>query len=226
MKSVEQTKEFLDLSNSLEDLVSDLVKDADKKPAAGRRRGGKDVYGTKQMQSTYVEICRNTLNPIARYLKAIHIGVVTKDMIEVMNLMVAPLVKKTKQVGLEQQARKLRSFHVVLQELVNADSARITAAQQASLDEVYWPVHETFGLEMRGNAIAVANLLSFYRKIKRSSQVTPNEMRKLFGIGIPSLSLIRKSSLEELTSLTGIPQDRMSVIRKIAREFQLVWYME
>jgi hypothetical protein len=155
MKSVEQTRELSDLSSSLEDLVSDLVKDlgkSDKKTTSGRKRSGKDVFGTKQMQSTYVEICRNTLNPIVRYLKAIHMGVVTKDMIEVMNLMVTPLVKKTKQVGLEQQARKLRSFHVALQEIANSDSSRITADQQASLDEVYWPVHEAFGLEMRGNA--------------------------------------------------------------------------
>jgi hypothetical protein len=79
---------------------------------------------------------------------------------------------------------------------------------------------------MRGNAIAVANLLTFYRKLKRQAAITQVELRKLFAIGVPSLSMVRKSSLEELTSLTGIPQDRMSVIRKIAREFQLIWYMD
>lgn len=227
MKGAEQVKELADLESSLEELVDGLVKDIGRKSGDARRKGGKrSVYGTRQMQATYLEICRTNLNPVARYLKAMHLGVVTKDMIEVMELMTAPLVKKTRQVGLEEQARKLRSFHVVLQEISKSDSARITAAQQQALDEVYWPVHESFGLEMRGNAIAVANLLTFYRKLKRSNQVNSVELRKVFAIGVPCLTMIRKSSLEELTSLTGIEQERMRVIRKIAREFQLVWFME
>ena len=51
------------------------------------------------------------------------------------------------------------------------------------------------------------------------------DLRKLFAIGIPSLTMIRKSTLEDLSSLSGIPKDRISSIRKLAREFQLEWYM-
>jgi hypothetical protein len=134
-------------------------------------------------------------------------------------------VRRTKQVGLDEEARKLRSFHIVLQGVLRSRSTRIAKEEQGAIDEVYWPVHEAFGLELRGNAIAVANLLAFYRKLKRLSGVSTLELSKLFSIGVPSLSMIRKSSLIELTSLTGIERERMAAIRKIAREFNLVWMM-
>ena len=108
--------ELLDLTNSLEDIVGDLVK-KDKRPAKSSKRTArgtkKNLYGMRQMQQTYLEMGRAHLNPVARYVKAIKMGVVTKDMVEVMVLIVGPLVKKTKQVGLDEIARKLRSLHVV-----------------------------------------------------------------------------------------------------------------
>ena len=220
------SSELLDLESSLEDVVSDLVDNISKDKRTSRSKG-KASFGTKQMQSTYLELCRNHLNPITRYIKAMHLGVLTKDMIEVMQLIVAPLLKKTRQVGMDQHARKLQSFSVVLQEVARKTaSGRVQPEQVASLEEVYWPMHEAFKLQMRGNAVAVANLLSFYRKLKNSTKVAPQELRKLFAIGVPSLSMIRKSSLDELTSLSGIPLQRISEIRKIAREFQLIWCME
>jgi hypothetical protein len=218
--------ELLDLESSLEDVVSDLVDGLTRKTNSRRKtaksRSSKG-HGTRQMQQTYVDLCQQSLNPVVRYMKAITCGVVTKDMVEVMGLIVAPLVNKTKQVGLDQYARKLRSLHIVLQEITRSKSSKITSSQEKSLEEVYWPVHEAFELEMRGHAVAVANMLAFFKKIKRSSKVSQVELKKLFAIGIPSLSMIRKSSIDELTSLTGIPYARMAVIRKIAREFQLVY---
>lgn len=226
MKQAVKSQELFDLESSLEEVVSGLVDELEKKPKSGKRFKGRAPHGTRQMQATYLELCRNQLNPLSRYLKALHLGIANKDLIEVMLLIVAPLVKKTQQVSLALQARKLRSLQVVLQEITKGKSARVTEAELASLEEAYWPVHETFKLAMRGNAIAIANLITFYRKLKKSKQVSAKELQQLFAMGISCLSMVRKSSLDELCSLTGIARDRASALRKIAREFSLVWYFE
>ena len=155
------SSEFLDFESSLEDLVEDIISTGKK---AKSKKTQSKKFGTRQMQRTYLEICRNSLTPIVRYVKAINIGVTVKDLVEVTALIVQPLIKKTSQVGLEQEARKLRSFHVVLQSIQRSKSSKITNDQAASLFEVYWPVHEAFELNMRGHSLAVANLLSFYKK--------------------------------------------------------------
>ncbi len=225
MKVVDRD-EFKDLESTLEEVVDGLVQEIAQRPTEPKRIARpQQGHGVRQMQATYLELCRQALNPVVRYIKAMQRGVATKEMIEVMALIVAPLIKKTHAVGLDLHGRRLRSLQIVLQGIIRSKARRITLEQQHSLGEVYWPVHEAFALKMRGHCLAVANLLEFYRKLKRSKQVTLSEIRALFAIGIPSLTMIRKSSLTELISLTGIARARVRHIRNIAREFQLLWYL-
>src|SRR6185503_19904883 len=140
--------EFLDLETSLEDVVAELVRDVESKGKTSKAAAKKSRnYGANQMQKTFLAIARTHLSPLTRYVKAIQQGVVSKDLVEVMNLIVTQLVNKTRQVGLDQHARKLKSFQVVLQQIEHSEGNKITVVQSASLYEVYWPLFETFKLE-------------------------------------------------------------------------------
>ncbi len=216
----------IDLRGSLEDIVGELAEQAKRKPAKEKRNKQNNDYGIRQMQRTFLDLCRFHMAPIVRYMKAISGGIVSKDLVEVINLIVTPVVSKTKKVGLDQHADKLTAFTKELAQIRRSKSTRITQEQVTQLQQSYWPVHGLYQLEQRGHTIAVANLLAFYRKLRKISAVSEQDIRKLFSIGIPSLTMLRKSSVDELASFSGIPQERIRELRRLAREFQLTWYFD
>src|SRR5262245_38051217 len=62
------------------------------------------------MQSTFLAIAQVHLGPVLRYLKAIELGLVSQDLRELIQLVVSPLISKTKKVGLIEQAHALKRF--------------------------------------------------------------------------------------------------------------------
>jgi len=217
----------IDLQASVEDLVGELAEQVNKTPPKNNKRAKRDAdFGIRQMQCTFLDLSRDHMAPIVRYMKAISSGIVSKDVTEVTSLIISPLVAKTKKVGLEQHAAKLESFAKALQKIKREKSTRLTQDQIKTLQQTYWPVHGLFQLEQRGHSIAVANLLAFYRKLKKNTSVSEADVKKLFSIGIPSLTMLRKSSVDELSSFSGIPAQRANELRQLARNFQLTWYFD
>ena len=176
-------------------------------------------------QQTFVELARTHLNPVDRYMKAMEKGVPPRLLLEVVSLVVRPLVKHTRRMSMPVHLRALGDFGGEVDGWLAKGKGSLSAAEFSSLMEKFEPVKKLFGLNFRGHSTAVLNLVVFYKRVKSLGSITPAEMRKLFSIGVPSMSMLRKSSLDELVSLTGIKRERMAEIRKIARNFELMWIL-
>lgn len=174
----------------------------------------------KEMQKTFKSMIQLHLSPVIRYLKAVDLGVTSKDITEIMEYIVAPLIMKSKNVGLTAETKTLIEFQRILKK-VNRSEGKITAEEATSLQGSFTAVTKHYGLNFRGHSTAVVNVIGFFKVIKRKEKFTQNDLRKLFSIGIPSLSMLRKISLDELSSLTGLAMERCSELRSESRKFTL-----
>ncbi len=211
-----------DFLSELDVAFDALEETGEKTPNKGESSVSRQEMDTYQMQSTYLAVTQLHLKPVLRYLKAIEKGVASKDLCELVYFVVSPLVGKTQSVGLDEHSKALDDFQKALKTVVKARSRRITHDQKERLMETFAPVHMMFGLEFRGHASAVVNLLGFFRSLRRKKAFGDADLKKLFGIGIPSLSMLRKTSLKELESLSGLSADKVQILRKSAREFSIL----
>lgn len=173
------------------------------------------------VQKTFIELTQNHLKPVTRYLKAIEQGVSSRDLCRVIQYVVVPMVSKTKKVHLDQHAEALVQFQKVLKKIALGDQKKLTAEEQKELRITFAKVETLFKLDLRGHSTAVLNVLAFYQTLKRSKKIDETHVQKLFSIGIPSISMLRKSSVEELSSLSGIPAAQATEFRDLARTFTL-----
>lgn len=187
-----------------------------------RRRAKKTETELAKMHSTFVDVAQVHLRPVMRYLKAIQLGVASKDLCEIVHYVVGPIISKTRKVGLADQTHALIGFQRALKEAVKGSSRKISGENRTKLTDTFAPVQKVFSLEFRGHSTAVVNLLGFYKAVRRNPNISESEIRKLFAIGIPSLTMLRKSSIEELVSLSGIAPEKMSALRRSARKFNLL----
>lgn len=174
----------------------------------------------KEMQKTFKTMIQLHLSPVIRYLKAVDLGVTSKDITEIMEYIVAPLILKSKKVGLIQETKTLIHFQRILKK-INRTDGKITADEAIELTSSFNAVTKQYGLNFRGHSTAVVNVIGFFKVIKRKEKFTQNDLRKLFSIGIPSLSMLRKIALDELSSLTGLAMDRCAELRSESRKFTL-----
>jgi hypothetical protein len=188
-------------------------------PKSKRRKQQREMA---QMQRTFIAVTQMHLRPTLRYLKAIRLGVASRDLCEIVHYVIGPIIGKTRKVGLVEQTKALIAFQRVLKTSLNARSHRVTLEQQRELAASFEPVVHAFDLDFRGHSTAVVNLLGYYKTLKRNPEVTETELKKLFAIGIPSLTMLRKSSVDELVSLSGITPDKMSALRLTARKFNVL----
>ncbi|MCC7460480.1 MAG: hypothetical protein IT286_04170 [Proteobacteria bacterium] len=175
---------------------------------------------SKEMQKTFKSMIQLHLSPVIRYLKAVDLGVTSKDITEIMEYIVAPLIMKSKNVGLKTETKTLIDFQRVLKK-VNRSEGKITPEETAALTASFNSVTKEYGLNFRGHSTAVVNVIGFFKVIKRKEKFSTADLRKLFSIGIPSLSMLRKISLEEMSSLTGLAMERCSELRAESRKFTL-----
>ncbi|MFH1016897.1 MAG: hypothetical protein V1798_01795 [Pseudomonadota bacterium] len=188
-------------------------------PTVKRRKREREML---QMQNTFVAVTQVHLRPTLRYLKAIRLGVASRDLCEIVHYVVGPIIGKTRKVGLDEHTRALIAFQRVLKNSLKSRNHRITLDQQKELAAAFIPVEKVFRLDFRGHSTAVVNLLGYYKALKRNPEVTETEMKKLFAIGIPSLTMLRKSSVEELVSLSGVEPEKMWTLRRSARQFSIL----
>lgn len=184
------------------------------------RRARTSTAGITQMRNTYVELVNLHLSPVCRYLKAFEFGVDSTDLTTIMEYIVSPLIVKAKQVGLKAETTVLSDFNRVLKR-VNRTKGRISQEKMDEVVQAFERVITTFRLEYRGHSTAVVNLVCFFRSIKRKTMLAPADLKKIFAVGIPSMTMIRKISLVELMSLTGLSREKASWVRKQARTFTL-----
>ncbi|MCB0271782.1 MAG: hypothetical protein KDD46_02075 [Bdellovibrionales bacterium] len=214
---------FGDIDKAFAKIQMDTPKTSTKITTTKRTKaktGRTSTTGITQMRNTYVELVNLTLSPVVRYLKAFEFGVDSTDLTTIMEYIVSPLIVKAKQVGLKAETSVLDGFVRVLRK-INRSGGRISAEQMNELMENFERVITTFRLEYRGHSTAVVNLVCFFRSLKRKNKLAPADLKKIFAIGIPSMTMIRKISLSELVSLTGLSSEKASWVRKQARTFTL-----
>lgn len=173
------------------------------------------------MHQTFLELVQSHLVPVARYVKAVRMGIHTKDILEVIALIVEPLAKKTKKVGLDDHAKELRAFLRTVKSLMKQTGSKISESDASALTFAFAPVGKLFEVKTRGHSTAVLNVVAFYQTLRKAQSVQFADIKKLFAIGLSSLTMLRQTSLEELSSLTGIRRERIKVLRSLARKFTL-----
>jgi len=187
-----------------------------------RKKAKKVEKDLEAMRKTYLSLAQVHLRPVLRYLKAIQMGVSSKDLCEIVHYVVGPLVGKTRKVGLVDQTKALIAFQRNLKKTIAAKSKVITKEQQEALSQTFSEVQKGFELEFRGHSTAVVNLLGYYKALRKNKEVEEGDFKKLFAVGIPSISMLRKSSITDLVSLSGIGPEKISSFRKTAREFNIL----
>ena len=175
----------------------------------------------KEMQKTFKAMIQLHLSPVVRYLKAVGLGVTSKDITEIMEYIVGPLIMKSKQVGLTEETKVLIQFQRDLKKVNRSVDPRITETEAKNLATSFTAVTKSYELNFRGHSTAVVNVIGFFKVIKRKEKFTTTDLKKLFSIGIPSLSMLRKIALDELSSLTGLAPERCAELRAESRKFTL-----
>ncbi|MFH1263944.1 MAG: hypothetical protein V1495_10950 [Pseudomonadota bacterium] len=210
---------FSDLDKAFEEIQ---MAPKTKSRTKSKRKGRAKEKNLDQMKETFVELAQVHLRPVLRYLKAVQLGVASKDLCEIVQYVVAPIIGKTRKVGLSDHAAALIRFERSLKKAVKGSSRKIPADQRTELARSFEGVRTTFDLEFRGHSGAVVNLLGFYRAIRKNKSVTQDDRRRLFAIGVASITMLRKSSVAELVSMSGIRPDKALTLRRHARVFNIL----
>ncbi|MEZ4704124.1 MAG: helix-hairpin-helix domain-containing protein [Bdellovibrionota bacterium] len=224
--------DFLDdgFLGDLDQAFTQIQIDKPSKNSGRQTRKGTSRSTTKaeyaQMRKTFVSLAQEYLSPVVRYVKAVEQGVVNKDITTITEYIVSPLISKCRNIGLVEETKTLIELQKVIKSINRSQTKEITPEQQQKLVTAFEPLRAQFKLKYRGHAIAVLNIVAFYKTIKvKTKRYTPVDLKKLFSIGISSLSMIRKTSIEELSSLTGIDAQVVADLRQEARDFTLYTFV-
>lgn len=178
--------------------------------------------GIRQMQETFLEIARNALSPSARYMKAISQGEHPRELLEITELIVTPLIPKVEAVGLAEHAEELSFFRsLILLALGERDPSGSKAMKEVVM-EGFSRLAARYGLRYRGYQLAVRNLVEFYRSVRSNDKISEMDLRRFFAIGVPSLTWVRRTRVSEMTSLSGISPEVMTQIRALAYQYRSV----
>jgi hypothetical protein len=178
--------------------------------------------GIRQMQETFLDIARHALNPVGRYMKAISQGESARELLEISELVVTPLIPKVEAVGLPDHAEELSFFRSLILLALGERDASGSKAMKEVVMEGFSKLAGRYGLRYRGYQLAVRNLVEFYRAVRSSDKVSEMDVRRFFAIGVPSLTWVRRTRVSEMTSLSGISPDVMTQIRALAYEYRSV----
>ena len=92
-----------ELDQALENITIDSAPDAEVVSFEAPTADGLSFDpGIREMQETYLELVRNFLRPVDRYMKAIAHGDSSRELLEIAEHIVAPLIAKTDAVGLRE----------------------------------------------------------------------------------------------------------------------------
>ena len=175
-----------------------------------------EAFALQEMHATFVEVAAQSLNPVCRYMKAMSLGEDARELLEISEMIVGSLIPKVEDVGLKQHAEDLTFFRSLLLLAMGETDQHASNKMRDVVMEGFYQLKERFSLKFRGYRLAVRNLIEFYRALKDSDAVDDDSIRRLFSIGIPSLTWIRRTRVDELCSLSGIDGKVMTEIRRIA----------
>ncbi len=175
----------------------------------------------KVAQETFVEIAKMHLRPLSRYVKALGSGLLSKDVVEVMILITDFMMPKVKEMKLEIQSSNLAKFKKELMKIKNNRTTRLSLQDVSNLKKAFDPISVHFDLNIRGHSLAVLNVIAFYQHLCKNKKLNYRDIQRVFSIGIPSITMLRECSLQELNSLTGLDLDKITIVRNLARTFTL-----
>lgn len=172
--------------------------------------------GIREMQETLLDMVRLNLNPVARYVKALHAGEDAKEIYEITELVVTPIIGKVEQAGLIGHAEDLTFFRSLLLLAMGETDQHAKAKLKDIVCEGFNDVTKKFGLYCRGYRKAVLNLVELYRALKAVDNLSEHDLRRVFAVGIPSLSWFKKMKSTELSNLSGVSETYILKIKEIA----------
>lgn len=170
----------------------------------------------RDMQETFLSMARNTLNPLARYMKALHSGEDAREVYEISEFVITPLISKVEQVGLISHAEDLTFFRSLVLLAMGESDPEAKEKLKNVVIEGFNDVKKRFNLYCRGYRKAVRNLIELYRALKKADSMPEQDIRRLFAIGIPSLSWFKKMKVAEIANLSGVSPSQIQKVRDIA----------
>ncbi len=177
-------------------------------------------FGIHQMHDTMLELMRDNLNPMCRYIKALRSGENIKDLLELCEIMTSVVVKKIEEVGLKDHHEDMVFFRSLLLLALSETDQHAVDKMKDVVIEGFKQIEKRFGLNLRGYKLAVRNLVDYFRALKQNPSINNEDVRKLFSVGIPSLTWIRRTRVEELQSLCGLDASTLKEARRLAFLFQ------
>ncbi len=224
LRQPETGEDSLDgLLDEMDDTLGDFLDQAAAQPGAGT--GGatplpdQGRWGMDEMEGTFLAILRSSLKPVTRYIKALGSIRYNPSLYEIIDLTVGPMAELARRAELHELAGILRSLSESCREasLTNGDRARRSGLQKDVL-ESYQALSERVDIGYRGHRPAVLNLLLFYQRVRRESAFTPDDIRRFFAVGIPSVSWVSRTPATEIVSLSGISHEEIRRMKTISRQ--------
>lgn len=171
------------------------------------------------MQETLLAALSIHLNPLARYMKALSKGEESTEVFEIIEMMISSLIPKLEEAQLTKHAEELIFFRSLMFLILGESDQHAIDQLKNIILEAYKDIQVTFDLDYRGYRKAIENIVEFYRAMKRTPSIHAEDIRKFFGIGIPSITWVRKTKSDELISLSGISQQSMTEMKKLANVY-------
>ncbi len=175
-------------------------------------------YGLQEMHNTFLDLVSHNLSPLTRYVKAFTLGANYETVLELCDLLISPILPRLKEIGLNQHLDELTFFKSVLHFAKSETDPKGREVMKSVVYRSFKELQKRFHLTYRGSKVAVKNLIAFLDALKANPEVNDETIQRFFAIGVPSLTWVRKTSSEELTSLSGIPVETIRKIRVLAKE--------
>lgn len=176
-------------------------------------------WGMAEMEETFLALLRSSLKPVTRYMKALGSIRFNPLLYEIIDLTVGPMAKLADQAELHELAGILSNLSRSCREasLTNGDRARRTSLR-TEVQERYQALSQRVDIGYRGHRPAVLNLLRFYQRVQNESYFNPDDIRRFFAVGIPSVSWVSRTPASEIVSLSGISQQGIRRMKTLSRQ--------
>jgi len=217
--------------NPLDDLIEDLdeiladfednIPPVKREELESTKEGDYLDKGYQAMIGTFVEIIQNSLKPVTRYVKAIRAGNHARELFELIDFSITPLIPKVREVELHEVASRMESLKQMVTKFMHREVDIIDKKELKKFHKEYKPLQEILQLQYRGSRKAVENILKFYKLMREDELLTTTDIKRFFAIGVPSITAIRKTSASDLSSLSGLSIEKAKKIKNIAN-----WYRE
>jgi hypothetical protein len=175
-------------------------------------------YGLQEMHNTFLDLVGHTLSPLTRYVKAFSLGANYDTILDLSDLLISPVIPRLDEVGLAHHRDELVFFKSVLHFAKSETDPKGREVMKSVVYRSFKELQKKFHLSYRGSKLAVKNLISFLEAMKANPEISEEVIQKFFAIGVPSLTWVRKTSSQELTSLSGIPVETIRKIRVLAKD--------